>query len=78
MSKHAAEPGDGGEIVSAAGAARRSAAPKHGRARERVSRRAILHGPAESDPTPEDPVREQHAPDENDARLRADRPPHWG
>ncbi|WP_449283155.1 hypothetical protein [Leucobacter sp.] len=44
----------------------------------RRPRRASLPAPAGSDPEPHDPPVEQRAESENDARLRADRPPHWG
>lgn len=44
----------------------------------RRRRRASLPAPAGSDPEPYDPPVEQRDEAENDARLRGDRPPHWG
>lgn len=44
----------------------------------RRRRRASLPAPEGSDPVPEDPARGPRRDDENDARLREDRPPHWG
>ncbi|RGE18976.1 hypothetical protein [Leucobacter sp. wl10] len=44
----------------------------------RRPRRATLPAPEGSDPEPRDPPAEQRGSDENDARLREDRPPHWG
>ncbi len=44
----------------------------------RRPRRASLPAPEGSDPEPYDPPAEERAETENDARLRADRPPHWG
>lgn len=44
------------------------------RRRRRVSQRA----PEGSDPHPFDPPVEPRSSGENDERLRADRPPHWG
>jgi hypothetical protein len=46
---------------------------RKGRRHRRV-RTAAVPG---SDPTPA-PEPRQHAPNENDARLKADKPPHWG
>lgn len=44
----------------------------------RRPRRASLPAPVGSDPAPEDPALDPRRDDENDARLREDRPPHWG
>ena len=44
----------------------------------RKPRRASLPAPEGSDPEPYDPPVEERPESENDARLRADRPPHWG
>ncbi|MFV0433354.1 MAG: hypothetical protein ACK5LO_05175 [Leucobacter sp.] len=44
----------------------------------RRPRRASLPAPAGSDPAPHDPPTERRSERENDERLRADRPPHWG
>jgi hypothetical protein len=43
----------------------------------RRPRRASLPAPEGSDPNPHDPPTERRPDGENDARLRADRPPHW-
>lgn len=44
----------------------------------RRRRRASLPAPPGSDPEPYDPPVEPRGEAENDERLRADRPPHWG
>lgn len=44
----------------------------------RVPRRASLPAPEGSDPEPFDPPTEARPETENDARLREDKPPHWG
>lgn len=45
--------------------------------RARVRRRVRTEAPAGSDPSPaREP--ERHDAGENDERLRADKPPHWG
>lgn len=44
----------------------------------RKPRRASLPAPEGSDPEPYDPPAEKRPESENDARLRTDRPPHWG
>jgi hypothetical protein len=45
----------------------------HGRKHRRVTTLAVPG----SDPTPE-PEPDRHGDDENDERLKADKPPHWG
>lgn len=44
----------------------------------RRRRRVTQGGPEGSDPHPFDPPTAPRAEGENDDRLRADRPPHWG
>lgn len=44
----------------------------------RRPRRATLAAPIGSDPEPHDPPLEPRNNNENDDRLNADRPPHWG
>ncbi len=51
--------------------------PKH-RAPVKRTHRRVTTGPIPgTDPTPQ-PEPDRHAEDENDERLRADKPPHWG
>lgn len=45
---------------------------------KRQPRRASLPAPAGSDPKPSDPPQELRPEAENDDRLTADKPPHWG
>lgn len=50
---------------------------KRGRNRDRKHRRASTKPVPGSDPNPQpEPLR--HSGDENDDRLKADKPPHWG
>lgn len=51
--------------------------PTDGAARKRTHRRVRTQPVAGSDPRPQ-PEPRRHAENENDARLRADKPPHWG
>ncbi len=48
------------------------------RAPGRRGRRATTPPPPGSDPAPYDPPTEVRPESENDARLRDDKPPHWG
>lgn len=65
------------ESVSAAEDADRPATPTR-RAGVRIRRRASLPAPPGTDASPEDPVTSQRERGENDDRLAADKPPHWG
>lgn len=47
-------------------------------ANRRAPRRAHRPGPVSSDTSPEDPVATTRDAGENDERLQADKPPHWG
>lgn len=64
-----------GVVAGAQGA--RSVAEQSGDGRRR-GRRVSTPPPAGSDPQPHDPPLLERAANENDARLREDRPPHWG
>ncbi len=44
---------------------------------KRKPRRVTTKPKPGTDPKPA-PEPERHAPDENDERLKADKPPHWG
>ena len=46
--------------------------------RPRARRRASLPAPEGSDPSPYDPPTAARPERENDERLKAERPPHWG
>ncbi|QBE49514.1 hypothetical protein [Leucobacter triazinivorans] len=69
---HVSDRGRGGDADRGQSADERPGAAS--RRRRRVTRPA----PAGSDPEPADPPLERRSESENDARLRADRPPHWG
>lgn len=49
----------------------------HGAHRQRKHRRVRTQAVAGSDPTPQ-PEPPRHSSNENDDRLKADKPPHWG
>jgi hypothetical protein len=51
--------------------------PKHLAPVQRTHRRVQTGPIAGTDPTPQ-PEPERHAENENDERLKADKPPHWG
>jgi hypothetical protein len=51
--------------------------PKHLAPVQRKHRRVTTGPIPGTDPTPQ-PEPERHAENENDERLKADKPPHWG
>lgn len=65
----------GGAPNGAEGVAEHAVGAKQDR---RARRRASLPAPAGTDPAPHDPPVEPRAERENDSRLQADKPPHWG
>ncbi len=50
---------------------------EHGATPERKHRRVTTEPVPGSDPTPQ-PEPPRHSENENDERLKADKPPHWG
>ncbi len=72
MHEHVSDPSD--EVGTDDPRDPRASTPK----RSRRPRRARLEAPAGTDPEPYDPPVAPREPEENDARLREDVPPHWG
>ena len=54
-----------------------AAGHSHGEHRKRKHRRVKTQAVPGSDPAPQ-PEPPRHSSNENDERLRADKPPHWG